>query len=129
MITRSDQNWPKSTAHTIVEHPDWVHPDLPRFYVCAGVTKLAAVLDQQTLMRVNEYASWREASDSAKLLNATAGDKSIFVAAPRMAGLPPLPNGCAVMYGLECVGVARSHTMAKRIANALNAYQPNREGV
>lgn len=52
-----------------------------------------------------------------------------FVAAPRAKQVPALPMGCAVMQGSECVAVAKSHTFAKRIANALNIYKPNREGV
>jgi hypothetical protein len=34
----------------------------------------------------------------------------------------------AVMQGAERVAVARSKTMAKRIANALNRYTPGSEG-
>lgn len=34
-----------------------------------------------------------------------------------------------VMRGQEWIAHARSKTMAKRIANALNAHKPNREGV
>ncbi len=54
--------------------------------------------------------------------------KPQFVAA-RSYNVPAMPNGCAVMYGSECVGVMRSHTFAKRTANALNRHQINREGV
>lgn len=34
----------------------------------------------------------------------------------------------AIMRGAECVATASSHTMAKRIANALNGYRPNAKG-
>lgn len=34
----------------------------------------------------------------------------------------------AIMRGSERVAVAVSHTMARRIANALNLYQPNHRG-
>lgn len=37
--------------------------------------------------------------------------------------------GSTVMRGDEHIGVMRSHTMAKRTANALNAHVPNKEGV
>ena len=37
--------------------------------------------------------------------------------------------GKQVMDGAQCVAVATSKTFAKRIARALNAHQPNREGV
>ena len=37
--------------------------------------------------------------------------------------------GKQVMDGAQCVAVACSKTFAKRIARALNARQPNREGV
>ena len=37
--------------------------------------------------------------------------------------------GKSVMRGAQCVAVACSKTMAKRIANALNRHQPNKEGV
>lgn len=33
-----------------------------------------------------------------------------------------------IMRGSEFIARARSHTMALRIANALNKYQPNRSG-
>lgn len=36
--------------------------------------------------------------------------------------------GCTIMRGAEHLGMARSHTMAKRIARALNQYHPNRRG-
>lgn len=36
--------------------------------------------------------------------------------------------GKNVMQGQECKAVACSKNMAKRIANALNVYQPSREG-
>jgi hypothetical protein len=35
----------------------------------------------------------------------------------------------SVMNGSQCVATARSSTLAKRIANALNAYQASRKGV
>jgi hypothetical protein len=34
-----------------------------------------------------------------------------------------------IMRGGQHIATARSHTMAKRIANALNRYIPSREGV
>ncbi len=34
----------------------------------------------------------------------------------------------AVMRGSEMVATAKSHTFARRIANALNAYTPTRKG-
>lgn len=37
--------------------------------------------------------------------------------------------GDTIMRGSERVGRMRSHTMAKRTANALNKHVPNREGV
>ena len=37
--------------------------------------------------------------------------------------------GKQVMDGAQCVAVACSKTFAKRIARALNAHEPNREGV
>lgn len=43
--------------------------------------------------------------------------KTIFVAIKR-----------AVMRGSECIAVALSHTMARRIANALNRYKPTDKG-
>jgi hypothetical protein len=52
-----------------------------------------------------------------------------FVAARRTSTASPMPNGCPVMCGADCVAVARSHTMAKRIANALNEHRTNSEGV
>jgi hypothetical protein len=36
--------------------------------------------------------------------------------------------GKAIMRADEFIARARSHTMALRIANALNQYQPNRSG-
>lgn len=56
---------------------------------------------------------------------------------PRTVPDPPLPLfdaqfvhvGCVIMRGAESIARARSKTMAKRIANALNSYTPNREGV
>lgn len=59
---------------------------------------------------------------------------------PKLPAEPPpalgqLPAGqfvavkSHVMKGSVQVAVARSQTMAKRIANALNRHQPNREGV
>lgn len=36
---------------------------------------------------------------------------------------------CAIMRGSEHIATAVSKTMAKRIANALNAHKPNKEGV
>ncbi len=45
---------------------------------------------------------------------------------------PPDPKfvqvGLGVMMGALCVATARSVTMAKRIANALNFYKPNDRG-
>jgi hypothetical protein len=37
--------------------------------------------------------------------------------------------GTGIMYGDQCVGWARSNTMARRIAKALNEHLPNRKGV
>jgi hypothetical protein len=37
--------------------------------------------------------------------------------------------GCKVMMGAECVCVARSNTMARRIARALFNHTPNERGV
>lgn len=38
--------------------------------------------------------------------------------------------GRAIMYGNECVAISkRGHSMAKRIANALNNHKTTREGV
>ena len=51
----------------------WVHPELPRFYVCGGIRQLAAVLDQNTNTRVGEYASWAEAETAALTLNQWLG--------------------------------------------------------
>lgn len=36
--------------------------------------------------------------------------------------------GFAIMRGAERVALAVSHTMAKRIANALNNHKPNQRG-
>lgn len=43
--------------------------------------------------------------------------------------VPFVAIGPAVMQGQERAATARSKTMAKRIANALNKHTPNREGV
>ncbi len=37
--------------------------------------------------------------------------------------------GTIVYKGSEFIGRICSHTMAKRIANALNIYRPNKKGV
>lgn len=47
---------------------------------------------------------------------------------------PPKPMQFAanrefVYYGTQAIARAISKTLAKRIANALNRYKPNREGV
>lgn len=42
--------------------------------------------------------------------------------------LPFVAIRCNVMRGGERVATAASNTMAKRIANALNNYTPNRRG-
>jgi hypothetical protein len=52
------------------EVSQYTHPDLPRYYTCAGISKLCAVLDQQTGSRVWEGDTWREATQEAARLNA-----------------------------------------------------------
>jgi hypothetical protein len=37
--------------------------------------------------------------------------------------------GTGIMYGNQCVGWARSNTMARRIARALNEHLPDRKGI
>jgi 3-deoxy-D-arabino-heptulosonate 7-phosphate (DAHP) synthase len=39
-----------------------------------------------------------------------------------------IAKGTGVMYGDQCVGWAKSNTMARRIARALNEHLPNRKG-
>jgi len=43
--------------------------------------------------------------------------QSLFVAVRR-----------AIMRGSECIATAKSHTMARRIARALNIYKPGEKG-
>ncbi len=49
-------------------------------------------------------------------------------ACPLCHGLRFVAVKLAVMRGADRVAVAVSHTMAKRIANALNAHKPNQRG-
>jgi hypothetical protein len=53
-----------------------------------------------------------------KIPPSTLGHSAVFVAVHE-----------AVMLGPKHIATARSKTMAKRIAAALNAHTPNREGV
>jgi hypothetical protein len=47
----------------------------------------------------------------------------------QQSGLPYVAAGKRIMQGRVWRATAASHTLAKRIANALNSYTPNREGV
>lgn len=51
--------------------------------------------------------------------------------APPAAPVEPkfVAIGCKVMMGAECLCVARSNTMARRIARALFLHTPNERGV
>jgi hypothetical protein len=69
----------------------------------------------------------------------TLGHGQTIQAAMEDAGLWPLPadlaarplfsaEGYDVQYGSQQIAIAKSKTLAKRIANALNAYSPNERG-
>ena len=57
-------------------------------------------------------------------------DPACIVAVSQRGGsvYPFVAVKLAVMLGAERIAVAVSHTMAKRIANALNHHQPNKRG-
>jgi hypothetical protein len=53
----------------------------------------------------------------------TKDPKPILIREPKFVQV-----GLGIMLGAFCVATARSVTMAKRIVNALNAYNPNDRG-
>lgn len=68
--------------------------------------------------------------DLANVIASGAGfDFSASVADRASKALQFVNVGIRVMCGQRCVATATSKTMAKRIARALNAHQPNSEGV
>lgn len=87
---------------------------------------------------------FNDAACLPRILPADEGDEvSTIAAMPLVGAIPNSPPASpapkrydkqfvaadrSVLNGEYCVAVATSHTMAKRIANALNAYTPGRKG-
>lgn len=114
----------------------------PRFVVCAGLHRVAAVLDRSLDERIAEFDAWEDAGALARQRNAAAGEVETICAQPLVGALGPAPRLRFVVEDLKVIQLPRagkanqrrevctaiSSNFAVRICNALNLYQPDRRG-
>lgn len=73
-------------------------------------TKPRAATDKEISEWAREYTQAHQEAPAAEVMFVAEGQTGI------------------VRRGRDVIAIARSHTMAKRIANALNKYTPNEKG-